>query len=57
MPFAEIAAHWMVIANLLAGSLAGAWIGAGWATLLHSGTLYRVIAILLVIIVVMLVRQ
>lgn len=48
--FAEVAVHWMVIANLLAGSLAGAWIGAGWATRLHSGTLYRIIAILLVLI-------
>jgi uncharacterized membrane protein YfcA len=50
VPLAEIAAHWMVIINLLAGSLAGAWIGAGWATKLHSSTLYRIIAILLVII-------
>lgn len=50
VPFAELAAQWMVIANLLAGSLAGAWIGAGWATKLRSTTLYRIIAILLVII-------
>lgn len=50
VPFAEIATQWMVIANLLAGSLAGAWMGAGWATKLHARTLYRVIAILLVII-------
>ena len=27
VPFAEIAAHWPVILNLLAGSLAGAWFG------------------------------
>lgn len=50
VPFVEITAQWMVIANLLAGSLAGAWIGAGWATKLHARTLYRIIAILLVII-------
>ena len=48
VPFAEIGAHWGVIANLLAGSLAGAWIGAGWAMRLRSETLYRVIAIMLV---------
>jgi uncharacterized membrane protein YfcA len=54
VPLAEIAAHWMVIINLLAGSLAGAWIGAGWATKLHSSTLYRIIAILLVIIAALL---
>ncbi|KQP85458.1 permease [Methylobacterium sp. Leaf113] len=48
VPFAEVGAHWAVIANLLAGSLAGAWIGAGWATRLRSETLYRVIAIMLV---------
>jgi uncharacterized membrane protein YfcA len=34
--------------NLLAGSLAGAWFGAGWATRLRSETLYNVIAVLLV---------
>ncbi|MDF0653110.1 MAG: sulfite exporter TauE/SafE family protein [Nitrospira sp.] len=50
VPFTEITAQWMVIANLLAGSLVGAWIGAGWATRLHARTLHRVIAILLVII-------
>ena len=48
VPYAEVGAHWAVIANLLAGSLAGAWIGAGWATRLRSETLYRVIAIMLV---------
>ena len=48
--FAAIADHWMVIANLLAGSLLGAWVGAAWATRLRSETLYRVIAVLLVII-------
>ena len=36
--------------NLLAGSLLGAWLGAGWATHLRSETLYRVIAIMLVVI-------
>jgi uncharacterized membrane protein YfcA len=50
VPFAEIGAHWPVIVNLLAGSLIGAWVGAEWATRLKSETLYRVIAVLLVVI-------
>ena len=54
VPFSEIAAHWPVIVNLLAGSLIGAWLGAGWATRLRSETLYRVIAALLVGIAVVL---
>lgn len=48
VPFGEVAAHWSIILNLLAGSLLGAWFGAGWATRLQSVTLYRVIALLLV---------
>jgi uncharacterized protein len=36
--------------NLLAGSIIGAWVGAEWATRLKSETLYRVIAVLLVMI-------
>lgn len=48
VPLAEVAAHWPVILNLLAGSLLGAWLGAGWATRLRSESLYRIIAILLV---------
>ncbi len=45
---ATIAGQWPVILNLLAGSLLGAWLGASWATKLRSETLYRVIAVLLV---------
>src|SRR3954454_6693627 len=48
VPFDAVAARWAVIVNLLAGSLLGAWFGAGWATRLRSETLYRVIAALLV---------
>ena len=55
VPFAAVAAHWTVIVNLLAGSLLGAWFGAGWATRLASQTLYRVIAVLLLGIAVVLV--
>jgi uncharacterized protein len=54
VPFGEIAAHWAVIINLLAGSLAGAWVGASWATRLASRTLYRVLAVLLVLIAIVL---
>lgn len=50
VPFAEVAAQWPIILNLLAGSLVGAWVGASWATRLKSETLYRIIAVLLVVI-------
>jgi uncharacterized membrane protein YfcA len=50
IPFTVIGDHWPIIVNLLAGSLIGAWVGAEWATRLKSKTLYRVIAVLLVII-------
>lgn len=50
VPFAAVAAHWPILLNLLAGSLLGAWFGAGWATRMSSQALYRVIAILLVMI-------
>lgn len=53
--FHEVAAHWSVIANLLAGSLLGAWFGAGWATRLRMEFLYRVIAVLLVAIAIVLI--
>src|SRR5712675_1447531 len=46
--FAAIADQWTIIANLLAGSLVGAWVGASSATRLRSEALYRVIAVLLV---------
>jgi uncharacterized protein len=55
VPFAAVAAHWPIIVNLLAGSLLGAWLGAGWATRLASKTLYRVIAVLLLGIALVLV--
>ena len=47
VPFGLITAHWPIVLNLLAGSLLGAWVGAGWATRLKSETLYKVIAVLL----------
>jgi uncharacterized protein len=50
IPFSEVLAHWPVIANLLAGSLVGAYAGASWATRLRTATLYKVISALLVLI-------
>ncbi len=55
VPFESVAANWPIIVNLLAGSLLGAWFGAGWATRLASQTLYRVISALLLGIAVVLV--
>lgn len=54
VPFSAIAEHWYIVVNLLAGSLAGAWVGAAWATRLRSETLYKVMAILLVAIAIVL---
>lgn len=54
VPFADIASHWTVIANLLAGSLVGAWLGADLALKLASRALFRVIAALLLLIAVVL---
>ena len=54
VPFSEIASHWTVVVNLLAGSLAGAWLGASWATKMRGRTLYQVLAVLLVVIAVVL---
>lgn len=50
VPLATLVSHGSIILNLLAGSLIGAWLGAGWATRLRAQTLYRIIALLLVMI-------
>jgi len=52
IPLSSILERWDVIVTLLAGSLIGAWCGASWATKLKSKTLYRVLAVLLVLIAV-----
>ena len=52
VPLSDIGAQWPIILNLLAGSLAGAWIGAGWATRISSRSLYRLLAILMALIAV-----
>lgn len=54
VPFGAVMAHWPIILNLLAGSLFGAWVGAGWATRLRSESFYRVIAGLLLAIALVL---
>ncbi|MEU9033380.1 sulfite exporter TauE/SafE family protein [Streptomyces sp. NPDC048352] len=49
VPAAEVAARWPVAANLLAGSLLGAWAGASWAVRMRSATLYKVLSVLMVL--------
>lgn len=51
--FTEIAAHWPIVVNFLAGSIAGAWFGAGLATRIR-GALHRIIGLLLVLIALIL---
>lgn len=55
VPHSEVLLHWLVVVNLLTGSLVGAWLGASWATRMTSRTLYRVLAGLLVLIAAVLV--
>jgi uncharacterized protein len=52
VPFSIIAAHWSIVADLLAGSILGAWFGAGWAIRMRGDTFYRLIAMLLILIAV-----
>ncbi|MFB9485332.1 sulfite exporter TauE/SafE family protein [Streptomyces filamentosus] len=49
VPAAEVAARWPITVNLLAGSLLGAWAGASWAVRMRSSTLYKVLAVLMVL--------
>lgn len=48
VPAQQLLDSWATIANLLAGSLVGAWLGASWATRLSSRRLYQVISLMLV---------
>ncbi len=52
VPLSAVVDSWPIILNLLAGSLIGAWLGAGWAMRLSSRSLYRVIASMLVLIAI-----
>lgn len=49
VPASEVAGHWPVAVNLLAGSLLGAWAGATWAVRMRGSTLYKVLAALMVL--------
>jgi hypothetical protein len=48
VPSSAVTAEWPVIVNLLAGSLLGAWLSAGWATRLKAASLHRIIAVALI---------
>lgn len=48
VPFSSVFGRYDILITLLSGSLAGAWLGAGWAIRLRSQRLYRVIAVLLI---------
>lgn len=54
VPFADVLAHGDVVLNLLVGSLVGAWLGASWMTRIRSSVLYKVIAVLLLAIAIVL---
>ncbi|QES47753.1 permease [Streptomyces venezuelae] len=49
VPPSEVFGHWPVAVNLLAGSLLGAWAGASWVVRMRSATLYKVLAVLMVL--------
>lgn len=55
IPYDKLSPRWSVVINLLAGSLLGAWMGATDATRMRTATLYRVLAVLLALIAVVLV--
>ncbi len=55
VPAQQLLDSWAIIANLLAGSLVGAWLGAGWATRLSNRRLYQVISLMLIAIAAVLV--
>jgi uncharacterized membrane protein YfcA len=57
VPFSDVAPHWLIVVNLLIGSLLGAWLGATWATHMRAARLYRVLAGLLALIAVVLVAN
>ena len=49
----DVASHWPIMLNLLAGSL----LGASWAARLRSETLYRIISVLLLVIAAVLLLK
>jgi len=50
VPLSALAPQWPVVVNLLSGTLIGAWVGASWAVRMRTSTLYRVLAVMLVLI-------
>lgn len=50
VPLDALMSHWAIAANLLAGSLLGAWWGASWVTRAPKASLHRWMAVLLVVI-------
>lgn len=57
VPPDALAAEWDVALNLLAGSVVGAWIGATWAVRMRTAALYRLIAVLLLAIGIVLAAE
>jgi uncharacterized protein len=47
VPFSVLLDRWTIIANLLGGSILGAWLAADWVTRMRSEMLYKVISVLL----------
>lgn len=54
LPLGTVVPYGYVVVNLLAGSLVGAWLGAHWATRLRSSSLFRVIAVCMIVIATLL---
>lgn len=54
VPFELVLANWDVVANILCGSLVGAWVGASWAVKMKSRSLYQTLAIMLLFIALIL---
>lgn len=48
IPWSAVAAQWPVIANVLSGSLIGAWLGAHFATRMKAEWLDRIVFVLLI---------
>lgn len=55
VPVEQLVDHWQIIVNLLGGSMLGAWWGATLATRVKPRALYRIMAVLLVAIAIVLV--
>lgn len=54
VPFDAVWSHFSIVLTLLAGSLVGAWLGADIATRMSARSLYRIIAVMLIGIAVVL---